>query len=86
MNQTLKLTDRSTLEITNAINLISFNNKEFLIDTPYGHLKVCGKNLSLGKMDTEKKEIIIKGNIDNMTYLSSVSNTNKESVFKKIFK
>ena len=55
-NQTIKLTDRNTLELTNAKEVISFNSKEFLIDTPFGHLKVLGKVLSFGKMDTEKKE------------------------------
>ena len=86
-NQTIKLTDRNTLELTNAKEVISFNSKEFLIDTPFGHLKVLGKDLSIGKMDTEKKELIIKGNIDSINYLSTQpNNTQKESVFKMLFK
>ena len=87
-NQTIKLTDRNTLELTNAKEVISFNSKEFLIDTPFGHLKVLGKDLSIGKMDTEKKELTIKGNIDSLSYLTSSLSTkeNKESVFKKLFK
>ena len=70
-NQTIKLTDRNTLELTNAKEVISFNSKEFLIDTPFGHLKVLGKDLSIGKMDTEKKELTIKANIDSLSYLTS---------------
>lgn len=87
MNQTLKLVDRTTLELNNVNKVISFNNKEFLLETPYGNLKVLGKNLTVGKMDTEKKELIIKGNIDSINYLSTQpNNTQKESVFKKLFK
>ena len=86
-NQTLKITDRNNIEITSAKNVISFDSNEFLIETPYGNLKVTGKNLTIGKMDTEKKELIIKGNIDSINYLSTQpNNTQKESVFKKLFK
>lgn len=87
-SQTLKLTDRTILQITHAKNIISFDSDEFLIDTPYGNLKINGKNLTIGKMDTDKQELTIKGNIDNIAYLSN-KNTNankKESVFKKLFK
>lgn len=87
-SQTLKLTDRTILEINHAKNIISFDSDEFLIETPYGNLKINGKNLSIGKMDTEKQELTIKGSIDNISYLSNKNNPNnkKESVFKKIFK
>ena len=87
-SQTLKLTDRTILHITHAKNIISFDSEEFLIDTPFGNLKIVGKNLTIGKMDTDKQELTIKGNIDNIAYLSNkntVSNK-KESVFKKLFK
>ena len=64
-NQTLKIIDRNSVELNNAKKVISFNTNEFLIDTPYGNLKITGKNLSIGKMDTEKQDLIIKGTIDS---------------------
>lgn len=88
-NQTIKLVDRNYIEISNAKNVISFNTNEFLIDTPYGNLKVLGKNLAIGKMDTEKKELIIKGNIDSISYLNTnktQKDEKKESIFTKLFK
>ena len=86
LNQTIKLTNRETLEINNAKKLISFNPYEFLIESSYGNIKVMGKNLSIGKMDTEKQEITIKGFIDKFEYLNKNTNKEKESVFSKLFK
>ena len=87
-NQTLKIIDRNNIEITSAKNVISFDSTEFLIDTPYGNLKVTGKNLTIGKMDTEKQELMIKGTIDTVAYLNNknVKEEKKESIFSKIFK
>ena len=85
-SQTLKLTDRTILQMSHAKNIISFDNEMFLIETPYGKLKVNGKNLSIDKMDTDKQELTIKGTIDNISYLNKNNNAKKESVFKKIFK
>ncbi|MCI5745938.1 MAG: YabP/YqfC family sporulation protein [Erysipelotrichaceae bacterium] len=88
MGQTLKLSDRNNLEMNNAKKVISFNTNEFLVDTPYGVLKILGKDLSIGKMDTEKQELVIKGNIDSISYVNTKNELNKqkESIFKKIFK
>ena len=88
MGQTLKVSDRNNLEMNNAKKVISFNTNEFLVDTPYGVLKILGKDLSIGKMDTEKQELVIKGNIDSISYVNTKNELNKqkESIFKKIFK
>lgn len=87
-NQTLKLVDRSFLEISNVKNIISFDANEFLIDSILGNLKITGKNLTIGKMDTEKQELIIKGNIDTISYTNNknLKESKKESIFSKIFK
>lgn len=87
MNQTLKLTDRKSLEITCAKKLISFNKNEFLVNTPLGDIKVNGKNLTIGKMDTQKEELTILGDIESISYLSIKSKQEKkEGIFTKLFK
>lgn len=88
-SQNIIISDRNMVSISNVINVISFNEHEFLLQTPFGKLKVLGKNLAILKMDTNKKELVIKGNIDSISYLSdSKSNKSekKESVFAKLFK
>lgn len=88
MNQTIKITDKSLVELNNVKNVISFNTHEFLLNTPYGDLKITGKDLKISKMDTAKEELIIKGQVEAVSYLhnKNLSKDEKESVFKKLFK
>lgn len=88
-SQIIKISDRKEVYLTNVDNVLSFNENEFLVETPLGTLKVIGKNLSIGKMDTDKKELNIKGSIDSISYVQSSkdkSKDKKESVFAKLFK
>lgn len=88
-SQIITITDRKEISLTNVNNVTSFNESEFLVDTPLGNLKITGKNLTIGKMDTDKKDLIIKGSIDSINYLKSNVDKNKdkkESVFAKLFK
>ena len=68
-SQLITITDRKEISLTNVNNVTSFNESEFLVDTPLGNLKITGKNLTIGKMDTDKKDLIIKGSIDSINYL-----------------
>ena len=79
MEQCITIIDRKEVSLTNVKNVISFNEFEFLVETSLGNLKVIGKNLSIGKMDTDKKDLTIKGSIDSLAYIHS----NKESKEKK---
>ena len=88
-SQIIKISDRKEVYLTNVDNVLSFNENEFLVETPLGTLKVIGKSLSIGKMDTDKKELNIKGSIDSISYIQSNKDKNKdkkESVFAKLFK
>ena len=88
-SQIIKISDRKEVYLTNVDNVLSFNENEFLVETPLGTLKVIGKSLSIGKMDTDKKELNIKGSIDSISYVQSSkdkSKDKKESVFAKLFK
>ena len=58
-NQTIVISDRNAISINNVKNVNSFNESEFLVDTPFGTLKICGKNLTIGKMDTDKQDLLI---------------------------
>ena len=88
MEQCITIIDRKEVSLTNVKNVISFNETEFLVETSLGNLKVIGKNLSIGKMDTDKKDLTIKGSIDSLSYLQTnkESKEKKESIFAKLFK
>ena len=51
------------------------------------YIKVNGKNLTIGKMDTQKEELTILGDIESISYLSIKSKQEKkEGIFTKLFK
>lgn len=81
------LKDRKTLELTGVKNIESFDSLEFLIETTLGYLNIKGSNLSLIRLDQEKCEVSIKGQIDSLNYVSQKKEVkNKESVFEKLLK
>lgn len=79
------LKDRKILEVSGVKQIDSFDNKEFLIETSQGYMLVEGSDLVLGKLDTERGEVIIKGFIDAIKYLANKKNE-KEGVWGKLFK
>ncbi len=84
-NITIK--DRKRIEISGIKQIDSFDNQEFLLDTVVGYLHIKGKNLTLGKMDNENKEVIINGTIDSINYVESMLKGNgKEKFVHKLFK
>ena len=84
-NVTIK--DRKSIEISGIKQIDSFDNQEFLLDTVVGYLHIKGKNLTLGKMDNDNKEVVINGSIDSINYVESMlKGTGKEKFMKKLFK
>lgn len=83
----LSLTSRKELQITGVKNIDSFDSAEFLIQTVLGFLHIKGSNLTLDKMDNENNELIIKGQIDSLSYVSEhKGKENKGNIFKKLLK
>ena len=62
----------------------NFDEKEFLLNTNMGYLKISGSSLEIIKLDTLTGDINIKGKIDSINYLDSTKN--KESFINKLFK
>ena len=81
------LKDRKNIELTGVKRIESFDSLEFLIETSLGFLNIKGTELSLTRLDQEKNEVSIKGNIDAISYVSSKkSPKSKESGFNKLLK
>lgn len=75
------LKDRKNIELTGVKNIESFDSLEFLIETSLGFLNITGTELSLTRLDQEKCEVSIKGNIDAISYVSNKKNQKKKTVF-----
>ena len=74
------------MEITGVKQIDSFDANEFLIETAQGWMLIQGKELKLGKLDTERGDVVIKGVIESMTYVTNKKGNGKESMITKIFK
>lgn len=81
------LKDRKHVELTGVKNIESFDSLEFLIETSLGFLNITGSDLALIRLDQEKCEVSIKGNIDSISYVSNKkAGKGKESMFNKLLK
>jgi len=87
LKHNLSLTDRKELLVTGVKNIESFDSEEFLIETNLGFLHIKGSNLTLDKMDNENNELIIKGQINSLSYVSNQKGKeSKGNIFKKLLK
>ena len=84
----LSLTNRKELLVTGVKNIESFDSEEFLIETNLGFLHIKGTGLTLDKMDNENNELIIKGQINSLSYVSNHNKgkENKGNIFKRLLK
>ena len=85
-SQQVMMKDRKTMELTGIKQIDSFDSQSFLMNTTQGYLLVQGKDLTLGKLDTEKGEVIIKGTMDSFSYINHKKSPSKESIFEKFFR
>ncbi len=78
------LTNKDDLKVTGVNKINSLDPKHFNLDTTLGTLIVTGINLEMNQLDSVNKTILIKGEIENISYKAETKN--KENFIKKIFK
>ena len=78
------LTNKDELKITGVNKINSLDPKHFNLDTTLGTLIVLGLNLEMNQLDSVNKTILIKGEIESISYKSE--NKVKENFIKKLFK
>lgn len=79
------LKDRKYLEISGVKQIEHFDEEEFLLESVQGWIEIAGNELTLDKLDKDRGEVLIKGSIESITYVSSKKN-NRESIITKLFK
>ena len=85
LKHSVKLVNKSDLVIEGVKSIDSFDSSEFLIETVMGYMHITGKGLMLGKMDNDKEELTIKGEVNKIEYVSS-GKEKRGGLLKKIFK
>ncbi len=78
------LTNKEELKVTGVNKINSLDPKHFDLDTILGNLKVFGQNLEMIQLDSVNKIILIKGDVESLSYKSE--NKNKDKFLKKLFK
>ena len=84
--QELKIINRNSLQLNGIKKVVSFDTREFVIETSKGPVHIYGENLELGSLDTINGNIIINGKLNGFDYLDKSINKNKESIWTKLFK
>lgn len=78
------LTNKEDLKVTGVNKINSLDPKHFDLDTTLGNLKIQGTNLEMNQLDSVNKTILIKGDIEGISYKSE--GKVKENFIKKLFK
>lgn len=84
--QEIKMLNRKVLEISGVINVESFDNEEFLLETECGFMAVRGQNLHIKNLSLEQGLVAIEGLVHSMSYLDAQSQGSSKGLFSKLFK
>lgn len=83
----LVINNRQTSLVTGVLDVLSFDLNEVLLETEQGMLMVKGMDLHVNRLNLEKGEVDLSGNIDSVAYSEASSRgKNEESLFGKLFR
>ena len=84
--QNLVLENRSRLNISGVLDVLSFDDQIIIVETELGMLTVKGDNLRINKLSIDTSEVIVEGEIISLTYSNKDLDKKSESFLGKIFK
>ncbi|MDD2505642.1 MAG: sporulation protein YabP [Bacilli bacterium] len=80
----VKINDRKNIIISGIKKIISFDDKEFYLESAMGTIIIKGSTLEMIKLDTIDGNVSIKGKIDSFSYTDIINKEN--SLISKLFK
>jgi sporulation protein YabP len=83
--QEVKMLNRKVLEISGVLNVESFDNEEFLLETECGFMAIKGNGLHMKNLSLDQGMVAIEGSIDTIAYLDGGSHKSK-GMFGKLFR
>ena len=84
--QNLVLENREKLSISGVLDVLSFDDQVVILETELGLLNVKGENLHINKLSIDTSEVVIEGEVYNLSYSEKSLDKNKSSLLGKIFK
>ncbi len=84
--QNLILENREKLTLSGITDVFSFDDQIIILESELGLLTIKGENLRINKLSIDTTEVIIEGNINNLSYSDSNYQKKGGSIINKIFK
>ena len=84
--QNLILESREKLNISGALDVLSFDDQIVIIQTHLGLLTIKGEDLRISKLNIDSEEVIVEGNIISMIYNDKNVDKKESGFLSKIFK
>ncbi len=84
--QKLVMQNREKVELTGVTEVISFDNKEIMLETNQGVARFTGENLHVKRLTLERGEVALEGKINEITYHESQKNKTAGSVLSRLFR
>jgi len=84
--QNLILENREKLNISGVLDVLSFDDQIVVVETELGLLTVKGENLRINKLSLDTSEVIVEGEIYNLSYSEKNIDKKGTSLLGKIFK
>lgn len=82
----ISMTDRSWMQISGVLEVISFDTEEIILDTEEGRMRITGTGLQVKQLVIESGELEIEGRPDSITYTDVKKPVTTSSVFSRIFR
>lgn len=84
LNHVVKIVERKNIIISGIKKIVSFDDKQFLLESNMGNIFIKGSNLEMIKLDTIDGNVSIKGTIDSFVYAEDKKV--RDSIITKLFK
>lgn len=84
--QEVKMLNRKLLELSGVLNVESFDNEEFLLETEMGYLMIKGSNLHIKNLNLEQGLVAIEGLVNELAYVDGGSGSKSKGFLGKLFK
>ena len=84
--QNLVLENREKLSVSGVLDVLSFDDQVIIIETELGLLTIKGENLRINKLSIDTSEVIVEGEIFNLSYSENDNLQKSGGILSKIFK
>jgi sporulation protein YabP len=81
-NHSIYIQNRSEGTITGVEEVNEFDNNQISLNTSMGCVMIKGRDLKVKRLNLEKGEVDVTGNVDSFSYTTKKSN---ESLLKRMF-